>query len=83
MTRVLIYKAAAQRALRGMDRADTARILRGLEEFAVSGRGDLKALKGALKGRYRLRTGKWRIIFHFEQPDRIVVSDIADRGHAY
>jgi len=28
-----------------------------LEAFAADGCGDIKALKGALKGRYRLRVG--------------------------
>jgi hypothetical protein len=36
--------------------------------FAATGRGDVKALKGALKGRYRLRVGKWRTFFSLDQP---------------
>jgi mRNA-degrading endonuclease RelE of RelBE toxin-antitoxin system len=44
-----------------MDRSDAERIIRALETFAAAGYGDVKALKGALKGRYRLRVGKWRI----------------------
>ena len=44
---------------------------------------DVKALKGALKGRYRLRVGKWRIFFSFEQPDTVVVTEVDNRGQAY
>jgi hypothetical protein len=58
--RILVYKPAAQRELVRMDRSDAKRIIHALEAFAVDGRGDVKALKGALKGRYRLRIGKWR-----------------------
>jgi len=36
---------------------------RALEGFAATGLGDVKALKGALKGRYRLRAGKWPHLF--------------------
>jgi hypothetical protein len=44
-----------------MDRSDAARILRALETFAATRHADVKALKGELKERYRLRVGKWRV----------------------
>jgi mRNA-degrading endonuclease RelE of RelBE toxin-antitoxin system len=49
----------------------------------ASGLGDVKALKGALKGRYRLRVGKWRIFFSLDQPGNVVVTDVDNRGQAY
>ena len=54
---LLVYKPAAQRELAHMDRSEAIRIIHALEAFAAGGRGDIKALKGALKGRYRLRVG--------------------------
>ena len=51
--------------------------------FAATGRGDVKALKGALKGRYRLRVGKWRIFFSLHQPGSVVVAEVDNRGQAY
>lgn len=57
MKRLLVYKPAAQRELVRMDRSDAKRIVHALEAFAADGRGDIKTLKGALKGRYRLRIG--------------------------
>jgi mRNA interferase RelE/StbE len=81
--RRLVYRPAAQRELARMDRSDTARILRALEAFAASGHGDVKALKGALKGRYRLRIGKWRVFFSLDRPGNVVVSDVDNRGQAY
>jgi mRNA interferase RelE/StbE len=83
MKRRLVYRPAAQRELERLDRSEAGRIIRALESFAVTGRGDIKALKGALKGRYRLRVGKWRIFFSFDQPGTIVVIDIDNRGQAY
>jgi mRNA interferase RelE/StbE len=58
MKRLLVYKPAAQRELERLDRSDAERIVRALEVFAATGRGDVKALTGALKGRYRLRVGR-------------------------
>ena len=83
MKRPLLYKPAAQRELNRMDRSDAERIIHALEVFATTGHGDVKALKGALKGRYRLRVGKWRAFFSLDQPGSIVVSDIDNRGQAY
>ena len=55
-----------------MDRSDAERVIRSLEVFATTGHGDVKALKGALKGRYRLRVGKWRAL--------VRLTDFAGRG---
>jgi mRNA-degrading endonuclease RelE of RelBE toxin-antitoxin system len=66
-----------------MDRSEGRRILQALEALATTGRGDVKALKGALDGRYRLRVGKWRVFFSFHPPGHITVLDIDNRGQAY
>jgi mRNA interferase RelE/StbE len=81
--RILVYKPAAQRELVRMDRSDAKRIIQALDAFAADGRGDIKALKGALKGRYRLRIGKWRVFFSLDQPGNVVVADVDNRGQAY
>jgi len=83
MKRVLVHRPAAQRELERMDRSEARRIARALEVFAATGRGDVKALKGALRGRYRLRVGKWRIFFSVDQPGKVVVIDVDSRGQAY
>ena len=83
MKRHLAYKPAAQRELAKMDNSDARRIVHALEAFATDGHGDVKALKGALKGKYRLRVGKWRAFFSLDQPGNIVVTDVDNRGHAY
>ena len=83
MKRQLLYKPAAQRELAHMERSDAGRIVRALETFATTGLGDVKALKGALKGRYRLRVGKWRVFFSLDQSGNVVVADVDNRGQAY
>jgi len=81
--RLLVYTPAAQRELNRMDRSEAERVIRALEGFAASGLGDVKALKGALRGRYRLRVGKWRIFFSLDGPGSVVVTDVDNRGQAY
>ena len=66
-----------------MDRSEAKRIVHAMEAFAAAGLGDVKALRGALKGRYRLRVGKWRIFFSLDQPGSVVVTDVDNRGQAY
>ena len=66
-----------------MDRSDAERVIRAMEGFAAAGLGDVKALKGALKGRYRLCVGKWRMFFSLDQPGNVVVTDVDNRGQAY
>ncbi len=83
MKRLLLYKPAALRELSRMDRSDAQRVVRALETFVASGRGDVKALQGPLKGQYRLRVGKWRVFFGLDQPASVVVIDIDNRGQAY
>jgi mRNA-degrading endonuclease RelE of RelBE toxin-antitoxin system len=63
-----------------MDRSDATRMIHALEAFAADRRGDVKPLKGALKGRYRLCIGKWRAFFSLDQPGTVVVTDV---GQAY
>ena len=63
MKRRLVYKPATQRELAHLERSDAKRVVHALEAFAADARGDVKALMGALKGRYRLRIGKLRAFF--------------------
>lgn len=43
--------------------------------------GDIKSLKGT-NNEYRLRVGKYRIIYHYEN-DNLVILDIGSRGDIY
>lgn len=77
----LAFARDAERDLRAMPPADADGMLGALQQFAETGKGDIKKLKGA-KGRWRLRWGKWRA---FYTPDgRILrVLRVLDRKETY
>jgi mRNA-degrading endonuclease RelE of RelBE toxin-antitoxin system len=64
------------------DRIVKTRIGAARLRYAVTGYGDVKSLKDR-PGIFRLRVSKWRIFFHLEPPDMIVVISIDNRGEAY
>ena len=70
------------RDLQRLDRPIQERILQSLERYAAVGVGDVKRLRGR-SGEYRLRTGKWRIFFHLDDPGVVAVFRIDNRGQAY
>jgi mRNA-degrading endonuclease RelE of RelBE toxin-antitoxin system len=47
-----------------------------------TGYGDIKKLKGHSPPEYRLRVGKWRVMFE-ETSESIVILAIDNRGEAY
>ncbi len=83
MSREVVFRPAALRTLEALDSIDARRISEALNKFADTGHGNIKALKGPLKGRYRLRIGKWRVIFTPIDPQTLLVTDIDNRGEAY
>ena len=56
------------------------RIDRRLVEFAASGKGDVKRLKG--RQGPRLRVGDWRVIF-YEENNSIIVAAVGHRREVY
>ncbi len=59
--KTIILTAAAARDLDALPAKDRARVSDALIEYAMSGRGDVKQLKG--RDGYRLRVGRYRVIF--------------------
>ena len=56
------------------------RISKKLEDFAATGQGDVKKLKGQAGA--RLRVGDWRVIF-YEEPGTITVVAVGHRRDIY
>jgi len=56
------------------------RIDRRLMEFAASGKGDVKRLKGRQGS--RLRVGDWRVIF-YEEDGSIIIAAVGHRREIY
>ena len=69
-----------------LDDKNTARINRSIEtllENPASGK-NIKMLKGELNGKFRLRAGKYRIVYKIEKHQNIVIiEDIGVRGRIY
>jgi len=57
-----------------------SRIDTRLREFATSGKGDVKRLKG--RAGLRLRVGDWRVIF-YEESGSIVIVAVGHRREIY
>ena len=75
------YANRAAKDMRNLPLEDRERVLNAVDRFAASGVGDVRALAGQWRGRFRLRVGRWRVIFRRE--DDIVVLRVLHRREAY
>ena len=75
------YTRRAEKDLQNLPFKDRQRVLDAVDRFAASGVGDIRALGGQWRGRYRLRVGNWRVIFR--RQDGIVVLGVLNRREAY
>lgn len=57
-------------------------IKRGLEDLREE-KGDIRALEATLSGYYRLRVGKYRIIFNYAQDGAIEAVFLEERSFVY
>jgi mRNA interferase RelE/StbE len=63
--KTIVLTASAARDLDNLPEAARRQVSDGLIEYAVSGRGDVKRLAG--RDGYRMRIGRYRIIFDEDQ----------------
>jgi len=76
----IVFTAAATRQWVKLA-VDVRRRMEGrLSEFATSGKGDVKRLRG--RAGCRLRVGDWRVIF-YEDGDSIIVVAVGHRREIY
>jgi len=80
----LAFSHRAVKQLREIDRQTQERIKKAVQGIrTIPPTGDIKKLKG-LTGRYRLRVGKFRVIFLIDTNIRkVYVSEILPRKEAY
>lgn len=78
----LRLERAARRDLARLPAADAAVVVDGIAAFAANGVGDVKKLHGYTPATWRLRIGRFRVLYHREGPLIVIVS-IADRRDAY
>ena len=76
---IALSKRAAK-VLQGIDKLIRARIISGIHKIPD---GDIKPLEGNLDGWQRLRIGKYRVIFFYEDENgtkTLHISDVGSRG---
>jgi len=78
--KAVVFTSAALRQWTRLSPEIRTRIDKRLNEFAASGKGDIKRLEG--RSGARLRVGDWRVIF-FEDDDTIVVAAVGHRREIY
>ena len=79
MKRITFTPRAASQWLK-LSQEVRLRVNARLEQFAETGHGDVKKLKG--RAGARLRVGDWRLIF-YEERGVIVVTDVGHRREIY
>ena len=75
------YTRRAAKDMEDLPIDDRKRVLDAVDRFAASGVGDMRALGGQWRGRFRLRVGNRRVIFR--QENDIVVVRVLHRREAY
>ena len=78
--KTIVFTPAAARQWAKLSVDIRSRIDGRLQEFAASGKGDVRRLKG--RAGSRLRVGDWRVIFD-ETRDTIVVVAVGHRREIY
>ena len=84
MSRTVLLSGPAQRAYAALPTEERRRVHDKLFDFARSGRGDVKRLRGT-QGRedlFRLRVGDYRVVFAISEAE-IRVTQIIHRGEGY
>jgi mRNA interferase RelE/StbE len=76
----IVFTPASTRQWVKLAAHDRRRIDRRLAEFASSGKGDVKRLKGRQGS--RLRVGDWRVIF-YEENDSIIIAAVGHGREIY
>ncbi len=81
------YEKSAIKFLKGLQRPQRELILSAVEKLTHKpAEGDIKPMSGYKDGRYRLRVGKYRVIYkYFNEYDIeiLCVMDIGSRGDIY
>ena len=81
------YSKSAQKAIAKYDAPTKRRIKDGIDKLLSDPpEGDIKPLQGFSDGRCRLRIGKYRIIFRFDEDGSIkilLILDVDSRGGVY
>ena len=76
---MIFYLKEAEKAIAAYDTPTRRRIIEAVNKLP---HGNVKPLKGRLLALYRLRVGKYRVIFMFDKGDYTII-DVDTRGDIY
>lgn len=83
----IVFEKSAIKYLKGLPQSQRDLILTAIEKLTHRpAEGDIKPLNGYRDGRYRLRVGKYRVIYKYQNEYDIqilCVMDIGSRGDIY
>ena len=82
----IIYSKTSVKAIKALDKNMKKRIKNGIEGLIESPpQGDIKQLQGINPVIYRLRIGKYRVIYEYigNNKDVLFIKDIGSRGDIY
>ena len=81
------YEKAAVKYLKGLQKPQRDLILDAIEKLTRKpAEGDIKKMSGYKDGRYRLRVGKYRIIYKYltnNEIEVLCIMDVGSRGDIY
>lgn len=81
------YEKAAVKYLKGLQKPQRDLILDAIEKLTHKpAEGDIKKMSGYKDGRYRLRVGKYRIIYKYltnNEIEVLCIMDVGSRGNIY
>lgn len=78
----LVWSDRARKDLRGLDRQTADRIVRALEHYADTERGDVKRLQHIEPPTWRVRIGELRVLVRLVERE-VRVQRVLPRGRAY
>ena len=85
MYKILLHRNAAK-AYENLDNRTVARINKSidvLKENPFYGK-DIKKLRGELEGRYRLRVGRYRVVYRVDEQEKaVIIEDFGAREKIY
>ncbi len=81
------YSKSAVKAIHSFDQATKLRIKYGIEGLIkIPPRGDIKIIQGSNQSLFRLRIGKYRVLYEYinnNGEEIIMIKDIGSRGDIY
>ena len=82
----IIYSKSAAKTIKTMDHSTKQRIKDGIEGLVrIPPEGDIKQMQGLKTIAYRLRVGKYRVIYEYtgDENEILFIKDIGSRGDIY